>query len=129
MPPDDKPIVFFDGSCPLCRAEIDLYRRQDGEGLIQFVDVSADNAALDPRLTPATALARFHVRAADGTLQSGAAAFVTLWSALPAWRVAARVARLPGATPLLELAYRAFLRVRPLLSRGFGWWQRRRVRA
>ena len=129
MPPDDKPIVFFDGSCPLCRAEIDLYRRQDGEGLIQFVDVSADNVPLDPRLTPATAQARFHVRAADGTLQSGAAAFVTLWSALPAWRVAARVARLPGATPLLELAYRAFLRVRPLLSRGFGWWQRRRVRA
>lgn len=128
MPPDDKPTVFYDGSCPLCRAEIDLYRRQDGEGLIRFVDVSADDAPLDPRLTPAAALARFHVRAADGSLRSGAAAFVTLWSALPAWGVAARVARLPGVTPLLELAYRAFLPVRPLLSRSFGRWQRRRLR-
>ena len=130
MQPDDKPTVFYDGSCPLCRAEIDLYRRQDADGRVCFVDVSAADAPLDPRLTSEAAMARFHVRTADGALRSGAAAFVTLWSALPAWRLAARIARFPGVTPLLELGYRAFLPVRPRLSRAFRHWQRRRgVRA
>lgn len=125
MQPDEKPTVFYDGSCPLCRAEIDLYRRQDGEGRVCFVDVSAPDASLDPRLTPSTAMARFHVRAADGALRSGAAAFVTLWSAIPSWRLAALIARVPGVMPLLELGYRAFLPVRPFLSRAFGRWKRR----
>lgn len=130
MQPEDKPTVFYDGSCPLCRAEIDLYRRHDADGRVCFVDVSAADAALDSRLTSEAAMARFHVRAEDGALRSGAAAFVTLWSVLPAWRLAARVARLPGVTPLLELGYRAFLPARPFLSRAFRRWQRNRgVRA
>ena len=62
-------------------------------------------------------MARFHVRREDGQLLSGAAAFVALWLAMPGWRWLGRVARLPGVTPLLELAYRGFLRVRPSIQR------------
>ncbi len=126
QPPSDKPTVFFDGSCPLCRAEIDLYRRKDGEARLCFVDVSATDAAPAPGLTAREAMARFHVREADGTMRSGAAAFVALWSEIPGWRWLARVARLPGVTPVLEGAYRLFLPVRPHLSRAFGRWTARR---
>jgi predicted DCC family thiol-disulfide oxidoreductase YuxK len=72
---------------------------------------------------------RFHVRAGDGRLLSGAAAFVEVWSRLPAWRWAARAASLPGALAGLELGYRLFLWVRPFISRLFGRVvQRRAVR-
>lgn len=63
---------------------------------------------------------RFHVRASDGRVLSGAAAFVEVWTRLPRWRWAARTASLPGALIALELGYRMFLPVRPFISRVFG---------
>lgn len=117
--------VYFDGACPLCRAEIGYYRGADRGDALCFVDVSEAGAELPDGVTRDGALARFHVRAADGRVLSGAAAFVEVWSRLPGWRWAARLAKLPGALALLEFAYRLFLPVRPFLSRAFGMAQRR----
>ena len=124
--------VYFDGSCPLCRAEIGLNSAQKGADRIRFQDVAATGERfaepLGVDLAEEQALARFHLRLADGTLVSGAAAFVQIWMQLPAWRWAARLGSLPGVMPLLELAYRMFLPIRPLLSRVVGAvlvWRRR----
>ena len=108
--------VYFDGSCPLCAAEIGHYRRADGQGCLRLVDVSRPEEAPPAEVSRAQALARFHVRAADGRVLSGAAAFAEVWSRLPRWRWAARLARFPGALPALEAGYRLFLPVRPALS-------------
>lgn len=111
----DALCVYYDGGCPLCRAEIASYQRTAGGETLQWVDATACGpAALGPGLDVPTALARLHVRQPDGTLLQGAAAFVAIWSQLPRWRWLARVAQLPGVLPLLELAYTLFLKVRPL---------------
>jgi predicted DCC family thiol-disulfide oxidoreductase YuxK len=60
---------------------------------------------------------RFHVQLEDGRQLVGAAAFVAVWLVMPGWRWLGRMGRLPGVTPVLELAYRAFLRLRPYLQR------------
>ena len=112
--------MYFDGSCPLCRAEIGYYRRKDQAGLLCFVDVSETGAATPEGNTQQRAMERFHVRASDGRVLSGAAAFVEVWTRLPSWRWAARAASLPGALAALELSYRMFLPVRPFISRVFG---------
>ncbi|MEJ1933154.1 DUF393 domain-containing protein [Nostoc sp. NIES-2111] len=109
--------VYFDGACPLCSAEIGHYAGLAGSERLCFVDVSAPGAEVGPDLPRTSALRRFHVRRADGRLLSGAPAFVAIWETLPAWRPAARLARLPGVVSLLELGYRLFLPARPLLSR------------
>ena len=109
--------VYFDGSCPLCTAEIGHYAACRGAERLRFVDVSAPGADPGPGLTSEAALRRFHVRRADGRLLSGAGAFAAIWALLPGWRLAARVAALPGVLRLVELGYRAFLPIRPVLSR------------
>lgn len=116
--------VYFDGSCPLCRSEIGYYRREDNSGALCFVDVSEPDALVPEGITRREAMERFHVRADDGTLFSGAAAFVEVWARLPRWRWAARAASFPGIVTLLELCYRLFLPVRPALAMLFGWTTR-----
>ena len=115
-----KSTVFFDGSCPLCRAEIGYYRHKDQVGALCFVDISEAGATLPGGITQQRAMERFHVRATDGRVLTGAAAFVEVWTRLPEWRWAARAASLPGGLIALELGYRIFLPVRPFLSRLFG---------
>lgn len=120
-----KSTVYFDGSCPLCRAEIADYRGIDSDGSLCFVDVSEKGTDLPHDLTQQQAMKRFHVRAVDGQLLSCATAFVEVWRRLPGWRWAARAAALPGALAALERGYRLFLPVRPYISRIFGRLRRR----
>jgi len=112
--------VYYDGTRPLCRAENEYYRHKDRGETLCFIDVSEAAAVTPEGITRQRAMERFHVRASDGRLLSGAAAFVEVWTRLPAWRWAARAASLPGALAALEVGYRLFLPVRPTLSRLFG---------
>jgi len=115
----DKLTVYYDGACPLCRAEIGHYRKQDGSEAIDFVDLSGSPADPAPDLSKKAAMARFHVRDEEGALKSGAAAFALLWRNLPAWRWLGLIADWPGIGWLLERAYRAFLPLRPRLAKLF----------
>ena len=113
--------VYFDGACPVCRREIAHYRRQRGSESIAWVDASScDEAELGPGLDRSVVLSRFHVREADGTLTSGAAAFVAIWRRLPAFSWLAALASSRPVLALLEAGYSIFLHVRP-------WWRRLEV--
>jgi demethoxyubiquinone hydroxylase (CLK1/Coq7/Cat5 family) len=125
---DTPPLtVLYDGACPLCRREIGHAQRlaagRGGAG-IAFVDIAGSGCPLPDAPTQAQLLARFHVRRADGTWLDGAAAFAEMWSRLPGWRWLARIARGPGMLPLMEQAYRGFLRLRPALQQVAARWER-----
>lgn len=116
----DRLTVYFDGSCPLCTAEIGHYRKLDRAGAVAFADVSSPGDDPGPDLAREDAMARFHVRTPDGRLLSGAAAFAALWRTMPGpWRVFGHVAGWRPVTLMLEGLYRAFLPLRPALSRAF----------
>ena len=115
--------VYFDGSCPLCRREIALYRRLPEAVNLAWLDVSQD-PALGPALTCQAAMARFHVRHSDGRLVSGAAAFSDLWRCFSGWRWLGVVSAQPPLAWMFEVAYQLFLPVRPLLQRSLRRWDR-----
>lgn len=89
-------------------------RRLDRAGRICFVDLAATGS--DCPIDRGVMLARLHARE-KGPMVSGAAAFAAMWRAIPLLRPLGLAARLPLVAQLLELAYRAFLRVRPRLVR------------
>jgi predicted DCC family thiol-disulfide oxidoreductase YuxK len=105
--------VYYDGGCPVCAREIGFYQSRSGDA-VRFVDVAAATDDPAPDLDRASALARFHVRTADGRLVSGGRAFAELWKTVPALRALGRLASVPPIPTLLDLAYAMFLRIRPL---------------
>ncbi len=108
--------VFYDGGCPVCRREMDTYRGMAGADRVCWTDLTSD--AVPEGADREAMMARMHVRRADGSMATGAAAFVATWRAMPrlAW-----LGRLLDRQPfliVLEGLYRLHLRLRPLWRRG-----------
>lgn len=98
-------------------------RRLDRRGAIQFVDATIAEERACP-LDRGALLARFHARE-NGELLSGAAAFAAMWRAIPLLRPIGLLARRPAVLRALEVAYRGFLRMRPVLQRALARANRR----
>jgi predicted DCC family thiol-disulfide oxidoreductase YuxK len=113
----DRLTVYFDGSCPVCSREIGFYRARPGADGFDWVNVAAGGSeveVLGPGLSRNAALARMHVRRADGTLLAGAAAFAEMWRHMPGFRLLGLVLSIPPVLAVAELGYRVFLMVRKL---------------
>nr|WP_315468417.1 DUF393 domain-containing protein [uncultured Undibacterium sp.] len=107
--------IYFDGACPLCAKEIATYQNWRGGNQIEWIDASScTEQKLGTQLERSQALAKLHARDANGLLVSGAAAFVTLWSQLPALRWLTPLLRQAWMIRFLDNLYLAFLYVRPL---------------
>ena len=63
--------LFYDGSCPLCATEVGYYKRSDTCQALILVDVSSEQFSGDERINRREAMARFHIRRADGRQLSG----------------------------------------------------------
>jgi len=127
-PNPSQTTVFYDGSCPLCLAEVGYYETIDKSGSLCLVDVSNPEFAQQDILPQKTAMWRFHVLSSDGRLLSGAPAFIEVWQGLPGWNWLAKIAALPVVTSLLEMAYSGFLVFRPFLVKLFVFARRIRHR-
>lgn len=105
--------VYFDGACPVCSREIAFYRRQAGASAIEWVDAAVCTVAtLGADLSRERAMARLHVRKADGELTSGARAFTALWRSIPRTAFLGRLLDHRPVLVLLEAGYRVVLLVR-----------------
>jgi len=109
-----RPVVFYDGGCPLCRREIGHYQRLDRRRrAIDWRDIVAEPQALEGvGVDWEQAMRRFHALDGDGRLRSGVDAFVMVWAELPGWRHLGRLVRGLGLVPALDVAYRWYARRR-----------------
>ncbi|GAB5467731.1 MAG: hypothetical protein Kilf2KO_07610 [Rhodospirillales bacterium] len=120
--------TFYNGSCPVCRTEIEHYQRRAqrlGVATLAWSDIMADPKRLAALgLTLEQAEARLISVDESGRLLVGIEAFAELWRRLPGYGWAAWLITRPGIKGLATLVYDRVLA--PLIA---GWSRRRRKRA
>ena len=118
----DFPIrIFYDGSCPVCNAEVEGYGRKDRAGRLILMDVSSPDFDASPyNITLADFMYQMHVLDNSGRLYRGVDAFWAIWQAFPASRLLGLcgvLITLPLVNPLARLFYRVFARLRVYLPK------------
>lgn len=84
----NKPVVFYDGGCPLCSKEIAHYKKCTGASQLTWLDISREATTLEKfNLSYDAAMQQFHVLSPQGQFHVGAYGFVYLWSFLRPYRL------------------------------------------
>ena len=118
--------VYYDGSCSVCAAEIEHYRRKDHEGRLVLTDISAPDFRPELyRIDRQAFMHELHVIDRKGEVYRGIDSFRAIWQAFPAstlYGMMGTLITLPVINPLARLCYRGFARIRrylPKRSRDF----------
>ena len=77
--------VYFNNSCKICKAEIDLYKKENIKE-INWVDITDNlSAENETSKTDKELLRRLHVKDGEKVLQ-GAEAFLMVWKKIPKYK-------------------------------------------
>jgi predicted DCC family thiol-disulfide oxidoreductase YuxK len=120
-----KPTVLYNGSCPVCRMEIEHYRRldRDADAALAWQDIAVPGAETPSHGLYAEAMRRrLHVVDADGGVLVGVPAFARIWEHLPRYRWLAGLVGSPVVRTLAAQLYEP-------VAKGLYAWDRRRPRA
>jgi predicted DCC family thiol-disulfide oxidoreductase YuxK len=104
-----RPVLFYDGGCPMCSKEIAHYQRLDKQQRVNWVNIATQAEQLEPyRIEFADAMARLHMIDEHGQVKSGAYAFNALWKHLPYYRWLAVVTQFNPLLRVMDWAYDHF---------------------
>jgi len=96
--------VYFNNSCKICRAEIDLYKKEKIQE-IDWIDIT-DNSLAEKEIskTDKELLRRLHVKDGEKVLE-GAEAFLVLWKKMPKYKFLYNFFKLPIIFTLFSIIY------------------------
>jgi predicted DCC family thiol-disulfide oxidoreductase YuxK len=115
-----KLTLFYDGTCPLCQAEILFLAGRNQAGLLDFIDINSDRYnPVAVGVSCEQVLAAMYGQYADGVLISGVAVFPEAYrrAGLPfmAWLFSCKLLQ-----PFLRFTYRFFAKNRHAISQILG---------
>ena len=96
--------VYFNNSCKICKAEIDLYKKQRIDE-IDWVDIT-DNKLAEKETSKDSKqlLRRLHIKDGDKVLE-GAEAFLLLWKKMPKYKFLYNFFKLPIIFNIFSVVY------------------------
>ena len=96
--------VYFNNSCKICKAEIDLYKKEKIKE-INWVDITNNQLAeKETSKNSKELLRRLHVKQ-GGKITQGAAAFLVLWEKMPKYRFLYNFFKLPIIFNIFSFSY------------------------
>ena len=96
--------VYFNNSCKICKAEIDLYKKEKIDE-IDWVDITNNNLAeRETSKNSKELLRRLHVKDGEKVLE-GAKAFLLLWKKIPKYKFLYNFFKLPIIFNLFSFGY------------------------
>ena len=96
--------VYFNNSCKICKAEIDLYKKEKIKE-IDWIDITNNNLAQrETSKNSKELLRRLHVIEGEKVIE-GAEAFLALWKKMPKYRFLYNFFKLPIIFSLFSFGY------------------------
>ena len=96
--------VYFNNSCKICKAEIDLYKREKIEE-IDWVDITGNELAeQETSKDSKQLLRRLHVKDGEKVF-GGAKAFLLLWKKMPKYKFLYEFFKLPIIFSIFSVVY------------------------
>ena len=96
--------VYFNNSCKICKAEIDLYKKEKIQE-IDWIDITNNKLAnKETSKNSKELLRRLHVKDGEKVLQ-GAEAFLAVWQRIPKYKFLYNFFKLPIIFNLFSLLY------------------------
>ena len=96
--------VYFNNSCNICRAEINIYKKQNIKD-IEWIDITDNKSAeLETQKNNKTLLRRLHIK--DGKkVIDGAEAFLLVWKKIPKYKFLYTFFKIPIIFTLFSYFY------------------------
>jgi len=96
--------VYFNNSCKICKAEIDLYKKEKIQE-IDWIDITDNTSALkETSKNSKELLRRLHVKDGEKVID-GAEAFLVLWKKIPKYKFLYKFFKLPIIFNLFSIGY------------------------
>ena len=96
--------VYFNNSCKICKAEIDLYKKEEIDE-IEWIDITDNEfAKKETSKDNKQLLRRLHVKDGEKVLQ-GAEAFLILWKKMPKYKFLYKFFKLPVIFNIFSVLY------------------------
>ena len=96
--------VYFNNSCNICRAEINLYKKQNIKD-IEWVDITDNKSAeIETQKNDKALLRRLHIKDGEKVID-GAEAFLLVWKKIPKYRFLYVFFKTPIIFSLFSLSY------------------------
>ena len=96
--------VYFNNSCNICRAEINLYKKQNVED-IEWVDITDNKSAeIETQKDDKALLRRLHIKDGEKII-GGAEAFLLVWKKIPKYKFLYNFFKIPIIYTLFSYFY------------------------
>lgn len=105
--------VFYDDKCPLCRREIEYYKKLSASTEIKWSGISENILTLEKYgISYIESLKVLHAINEDNQMVYGVDTFILIWQQLPKWKWIAKFVELPLIYQLSKGIYRIFAKWR-----------------